>query len=157
MTDWFLLEDLKIRLSDEFKGFRLKNEVGSLVSMNIYLQNLPGSAPDKDEPIFPYIVVRGTQSRDVSWEEAYADILFVIGVYDEAADYQGYKDVMNAQERIRQNLLRNHMLNERYELVWPLTKLPSDDFADSTYPYFFGAVEARYKIPVIPQDLRDFD
>ena len=157
MTAWWLLEDLKDRLYTEFQDYQLKNETGTLATLNIYLQNLPGSGPNGDDPVFPYVAIRIMQTQDFDWETAYADILFVIGVYDEDSDYQGYKDVMNIQEKIRQNLCRDHMLNERYELVWPLTALPSDDFSDSAYPYFFGAVEARYKIPVIPQDLRDFD
>ncbi|MDR2648828.1 MAG: hypothetical protein LBB94_03815 [Clostridiales bacterium] len=157
MTVWFLLDDLKTRIAEELKDFRLKNETGERVPVNIYLQNLPASEPDKDESIFPYVVIRAMQAADISWEEAYADVMFIAGVFDDATDYQGYKDVMNIQEHIRQNLCREHMVNERYEMVWPLNILPSDDFSDSAYPYFFGAVDVRYKIPVIPQDLRAFD
>jgi hypothetical protein len=147
------METLKERLEVVFSSYRLKNEGGLLVPLNFYLQNLPAPKRNDDTPIFPHVVIRFEQSRDEGYETAYADVLFIAGVFDDDSEYQGYQDVMSILEKIRQEFLRDHMADGRFWLEFPLTVLTSDDFSASAYPYFFGVVESKWRIPVMTQNL----
>ena len=157
MTVWRLLEALKERLELEFTNFTLKDETGEQVPVKFFLQNLPGTESENDTRIFPHVVIRFEQMQDIDYETAIADVMFIVGVFDDDRFYQGYKDVINIQEKIRQNLCRDHLLDGRFILQWPLIVSTSDDFSDSTYPYFFGIVMTKWKIPVMLQNLEAFE
>ena len=157
MTIWRLLEALKERLEHEFKGFTLKDETGERVPLKFFLQNLPGTEAEYDTRIFPYVVIRFERLHDIDYETAFGDVLFVIGIFDDDRFYQGYKDVINIQEKIRQSLCRDHLLDGRFILQFPLSISTSDDFSDSTYPYFFGIVMTKWKVPVMLQNMEAFD
>jgi hypothetical protein len=147
---------LQDSLVDDFKqqlaGFLLKNSKGDRVNLNIYPQNLPAIKGQKDSEYFPYVVIRvmeGESKDDQGEEENTCKIAFIAGVYDEDDNYQGYKDVMNVTEKIKQRLKTKKFYDNQFELTLPLKWLIHDE---DTYPYYFGGIETNWKIPDIGMD-----
>jgi hypothetical protein len=95
--------------------------------------------------------------KDSDYDKATAEVLIIAGVYDENQNYQGYKDVMNILEGIRQALLREHILDERFVLDWPLEVMPSDDYSEERYPYYYGAILSNWRMPVMLQNLSEYE
>ena len=157
MTVWFLMEELKKALTAEFRELRLKNEDSLETGINFFQQNLPKPDDDEEKSYFPYVVIRFEGSQDKDYQTAVADILFIIGVFDDALNYQGYRDVMNIQESIRQMLLRNRIMAGQFILDWPLRVITNDDYSDTTYPYFYGAISTKWQIPVMLMDLEAYE
>ena len=157
MTVWCLLEALKERLEQEFDGFTLKDKTGESVPVKFFLQNLPKNKTGHAAQNFPHVMIRFDRLQDIDYETAIADVMFIVGIFDDDLCNQGYKDVINIQEKIRQNLCRDHILDGRFVLQWPLTVSTNDDFSDSSYPFFFGKIMTKWKIPVMLQNLEAFE
>lgn len=144
-----LVEDIKQELS----GFLLKNVKGESVNLNIYPQNLPAKKGQKDSEHFPYILVRiidgEAQEKDYGEVDDTCKIGFIIGIFDESDNYQGYKDTMNILDKIKQRLFSKKHYNNQFEIVYPYKWLIHDE---DTYPYYFGGAETNWKMPTINMD-----
>ena len=162
MTELLLIDELVKRLRELFRGYTLLNKSGILQEVKIFAQYLPQpsgiSIMDKElkgvnnyvsedyDNNFPCVIVKIDDVMDK--EEGNADmsecgVKLLCGIYDEAAESQGYRDVMNMQERIRENLLNDRVIGGRYLLKMPMyTKLLNDD----TWPVYFGEQKLIYEI-----------
>lgn len=143
-----LLEDLKQQLN----GILLKNAKGERINLNIYPQNLPAKKGQKDQDHFPYLLIRtmdGEDKDETGEEESTCKIAFIIGLYDDDDNYQGYKDVMNVIEKIKQRLKTKKYYSNQFELKLPLKWVIHDE---DTYPYYFGGIESNWKMPIINMD-----
>jgi hypothetical protein len=152
MTPTKLQDSLVADFKQELAGFLLKNSNGDRVNLNIYPQNLPAKKSQEDSEYFPYVVIRvmeGEDQDEQGEEEDICKIGFVIGVYDEDDNYQGYKDAMNVTEKIKQRLKRKKYYDNQFEFILPMKWLIHDE---DTYPYYFGGIETNWKIPSINMD-----
>ncbi len=152
MTPTRLQDSLVADLKKQLDCFLLKNVKGNIVNLNIYPQNLPAKKSQKDSDHFPYLLVRvmdGETQEGQGEEDNTCKIAFVVGIYDDTDNYQGYKDVMNIIEKIKQRLRIKRFYNNQFELTLPLKWLIHDE---DTYPYYFGGIETNWKIPIINMD-----
>lgn len=113
MTALILLEDLRTFIENAVKNFQLTSGK-SLAVPKVHTGYLP--MKDDDNPTFPYVIVRLTKITDA--KESTARIIILIGTQSE--DDGGYIDAWNVGERIRQALLMNRILSERFSLQLPL-------------------------------------
>lgn len=92
------------------------------------------------EEQFPYCIVKLDVGKSDDAQAAHIiSTKLIFGVYDDALDASGYKDILNMMEDIRRRFRTNPILNNRYavqdEISWAL---PDEDA--ETFPYFFGAM-----------------
>jgi hypothetical protein len=173
MTAAMLLDALRADLEGVFEGFALQtdaqtdagagcspSEAGELPApgagpIRFFLQNLP--APEMEDAFFPFVILRCNKLVDMEGVPyARAEVALVIGVYDPEDTFQGYRDVMNMQEKIRQRFLRDPLLDGRFVLEMPLECYAADDFSDVTYPYFYGGVSTVWRMPNMPLDSEEW-
>lgn len=145
MTSLILQQLLVEKVKELFKNFKLKNEKGNLVSLNIYPQSLPAKKGKKDESHFPYIIAK-LMDGSTNDKESKCKVAFIIGTYDDEDTYQGYKDVLNIIEKIRDKLLVERYYKQ-FQLTYPLDWVVHDE---DTYPFYFGAVETNWIVATPP-------
>ena len=175
MTELNLLDALVARLTERFTGYELKAKSRLLQEVKVIPQYLPQPSAvtvktdDEDEDIepqgytvtdieslFPCVIVK---IGDVIDKEAGAldqtrvNVQFIIGIYDDAKDCQGYRDVYNIIEVIRQDLLTmpDRVLDNRYRLEMPFT---SGLVPEQEWPFYFGYIDSNWETgrPTLPPE-----
>ena len=106
-----------------------------------------GYSPEDIESLFPCVIVKldeATDKEEGSLDQTRIKVVFLIGTYDESPDCQGYRDVLNIIETIRQELLSmpGRVLAKRYRLEMPLKNYLFDEQA---WPVYFGVVESSWE------------
>lgn len=141
MTPFELQEQLAIGISNTVNLQSTANKT----KFNVYKQNLPPKKDAKDDSMYPFCLITLVDGEQD--EEAIQDVVFTFGVKDSNSDYQGFRDVVNAIEKVRSFLIGNQEIGERFCLKFPLRWTYPD--STETYPFYFGAIIATYTIPQI--------
>jgi hypothetical protein len=146
MLQDMLVEEMKLILD----GYLYKNPLGDRVPMKVFAQHIPIRETDDDEYSAPYIVVRLDGGEDPGGESNNAvDIMIIVEVWDDTLDSQGYRDTMNAIQKIYQRFHENPNLNNRAvysgAFEWALQE-------NGEYPYFIGACTMRFYIPAVRRE-----
>ena len=175
MTELNLLDSLVARFSGIFSNYELKAKSGLLQTVRVFPQYLPQPSavnikPKEDneniepqgysatdiESNFPCVVVKlgdVTDREEGSLDQTRINVNILVGIYDENKDNQGYRDVWNIIEVIRQDLLTMpaRVLSERYRLEMPLK---SYMFNDDTWPVYLGQLETVWETgrPLMPKN-----
>lgn len=173
MTELTLLDALVDRYRERFRGYELPSKSGLLQEVKVIPQYLPQpsavtvkSDDDPVEPkgytvtdiesIFPCVIVKVGEVIDKeegALDQSRVHVQFIIGVYDDAPDCQGYRDVYNIIEVIRQDLLTMpaRILEGRYRLEMPLR---SDLIPEQEWPFYFGYIESVWDTgrPMMPKN-----
>ncbi len=166
MTQLGLIDALVAYLTELFKDYELKAKSGLLQTVKVFAQYLPqpkevevtvddedeqvtpeGYSAEDIESLFPCVIVKFDEMTDKEegpLDQSLIKINFLVGVYDEAADCQGYRDVLNIIETMRQELLSMpaRVLAKKYRLALPMK---SYLFEDSTFPVYFGVMESTWE------------
>jgi hypothetical protein len=167
-----LLDALVARLQAIFSDYALPAKGGEEKNIKIFSQYLPqpkgptvtpgGQAEDEElegvygpkdfEANFPCIIVKfdeGTDKEENTSDATRIAVRILVGAYDESPDCQGYRDVMNILETIRQELLTARYLERKYKLEMPFKWYL---FEDQPWPVFFGQIETVWETgrPVMP-------
>ena len=165
MTTINLIDALVARLTELFKNYELQSKSGLLQTVRVFAQYLPqpkpvtvdtddedteqitpqGYSPEDIESNFPCVIVKfdeATDREEGALDATRINARILIGVYDESPDCQGYRDVLNIIEVVRQELLENRVLDKRYRLEMPMK---SYLFDDQPYPIFFGQIETVWE------------
>lgn len=141
-----LLQDVLVEeIKALFNGFLLKNVEDKLSEINVHSQYLPYKTNIDDEEHFPYIIVRMMNGEEDE-EEAECKIVFVIGVYDESEDNQGFKDVLNIIEKIRQHIFKKQIFANQFICKYPLKWGVNEE---DVSPFYFGGIESSWSIAKI--------
>ncbi|MDR1875783.1 MAG: hypothetical protein LBQ90_12325, partial [Synergistaceae bacterium] len=101
--------------------------------------------PEDFEANFPCLIVKvdeGTDKEENAPDATRIGVRILIGTYDDAPDYQGYRDVLNIMERIRLELLTTRYLARKYRLEMPFKWYL---FEDQPWPVFFGCLETVWE------------
>ncbi|MBQ6773813.1 MAG: hypothetical protein IJQ56_09780 [Synergistaceae bacterium] len=106
-----------------------------------------GYAPEDIESLFPCVIVKldeATDKEEGALDQTRIKVNFLIGIYDESPDCQGYRDVLNIIETMRQELLSmpGRVLAQRYRLEMPLKSYLFDEQA---FPVYFGVIESAWE------------
>jgi hypothetical protein len=142
MTPLDLQDSLKIELTEVLSKVLLK----SGEQFNLYTQNLPPKKDAKDKSMFPYSLIKLGDGED-DLDDATQDIVIVFATYDNDQNYQGYRDVMNAIQKVREYLKEKQIIGQRYTVKYPIRWASPDD--SDTYPYYFGAILVTFNLPQI--------
>ncbi len=109
----------------------------------VFKQNMPPRKAEDDEPPCPYCLIGmgdGSDEADGSTQ----DIVIVFGIKDSTSDRQGYQDVLNAIQRVRQHFNEHRYVEDRAEIKLPIKWIPPED--DSNHPFYFGALLLTFDI-----------
>ena len=116
-----------------------------------------GYSPADIESNFPCVVVKldeATDREEGSLNAARINVRILVGTYDESADCQGYRDVLNIIKMVRQDLLTMpaRVLDKRYRLEMPMKSYLFDEQA---WPIYFGQIETVWETgrPIMPPNL----
>jgi hypothetical protein len=168
-----LVDALVMRFQEIFSDYALPAKGGAEKNIRFFSQFLPqpkgptvkpGGQVEDEEPEetygpedfeanFPCIVVKfdeGTDKEENAADATRIAVRILVGVYDESPDCQGYRDVMNIMETIRQDFLTTRYLERKYRLEMPFKWYL---FEDQPWPVFFGQIETAWETgrPVMPR------
>jgi hypothetical protein len=160
------------RFQEIFSDYTLPTKGGAEKNVKIFTQYLPQPkrptikprgevteeepddvyGPEDFEANFPCVIVKideGTDKEENTSDATRILVRILIGVYDDNPNCQGYRDVMNILETIRQDLLSNRYLERKYRLEMPFDWYL---FEDQPWPVFFGQIETLWETgrPVVP-------
>lgn len=142
MTPLRLQSALKSKVEKLLKSKMLLSQEGVEKSVQVFEQHLPRKAKSQirnpESTFYPSVIVyldEGNNER--------VKVLFVVATHDETGDNQGYKDAMNIVESVSQDLTRNPLLDEKFEMT------QCDWFYNEqdNYPYYFAWVETYWEMP----------
>lgn len=143
MTPLRLQYALKMKLEGIVKTKKLSSPEGTEKHIQVFEQHLPRKVKSQtrnpESTFYPCIIVyleEGSSER--------VKVLFIIGTHDVSDENQGYKDAMNIAEQISQELTREPLINQKYELA----ESPKWFYSDQdNYPYYFTWIETYWEIP----------
>lgn len=152
MTPLDLQDELCREVEKLFRGYRFDAPNGTRVPIHVYSQNIPVPDSDEDETeLIPYVIVRLNSGDDEGKKDSFNIVhaVFIVGVWDDKPDRQGYRDCMNVYQAIYQRFQQNPNLNGKAvfdgEFHWANQE---DDY----YPYSFGACSLSFRIPAIRRE-----
>lgn len=168
MVATFLQDDLIEELKEILKDFKLKTPTGALSEINIFAQNLPVPEALEQENLsreqlesgladeitaadpYPYIIVRIEEGEiKDEFSAQTVNTLLIIGVYENAYDKQGQKDVLNIIAKIYERFAKRDLLNKRYTLQYPITWTLQEE---ESYPYYFGGMSLGWETAAIRRE-----
>lgn len=153
MTTPIMLQDALVEeLKRLFKDYLYKHPVTKkLVPINVFSQHIPvNETDDEDDPV-PYIIVRLNSGKDAGTRESFhaVKLVIIIGIWDDALDSQGHRDVLNIINKIYARFQKEPNLSNIAvcdgEFNWVLQE-------DGYYPYFFGACSLNFNISAIRRE-----
>lgn len=163
-----LLDALVKRIEELFEEAPLLSaKDGTRKKVNVFAQFLPqprgltvkpkgeapigpqGYGPADIENNFPCVIVKLDEAQDKeegNLDQARAVVRILAGAYDDSPDCQGFRDVLEIVERVRQDLLTMpaRVLDRRYRLEMPMKWYL---FEDQPWPVFFGVLDTIWEIP----------
>ena len=151
MTPLDLQDELMEEMKRLFSDHLYKAPTGERVPINVYPQNIPVNETDDDEDPIPYIIVRLNNGDDNGNRDSNntVKLVIIIGIWDDALDNQGHRDVLNIIQKVYKRFHTNPNLNNKAvyagEFNWALQE-------DTYYPYSFGACSLSFHIPAIRRE-----
>lgn len=151
MTPLMLQDDLVNEIGSLLADYRYKEPSGGFAVVNVFAQNIPVLQTDEEDEPFPYIIVRLENGGDTGKGDSFntVNISIVIGIWDDSAEAQGHRDVMNVIQKIYERFHENPCLNGRAvytgEFEWVIRE-------DLYHPYFFGACGMSFRIPAVRRE-----
>lgn len=144
MTPLFLQDSLNKRIESILSPMEL---MGGRKFIG-YTQEAPPQREDKDDSLFPFFRVLLGEGEDGN-EDAVQDVVIVLATRDPSRDRQGYRDVMNAIQRLREHFSKDPDISRRFTIQKPIRWRPPDP-GDNTFPEFYGAIQFKVELPQVP-------
>ena len=175
MMEIGLLDALVAFLKEIFADYQLPAKSGLLQNVRVFAQYMPqpeavevntddeattplGYSATDIESNFPCVIVKldNTTIREENTIDAVRiNVRFLVCTYDESADCQGYRDVLNIIDKIKEAILtmQARVLARKYKLEMPLK---SYLFEEQAWPIFLGQIETVWETgrPLMPNHPR---
>lgn len=150
---YLLLQSLALRLALIFEGtvFRdpsVEDETddAAFIQPRIFVGSLPPKRRmDKQKEDYPFMVVRGPDGEDRDGEsDVSAEI--ICGIYTAGDEESGTNDIHNIIDRVRQGILKERIVDNRFELQTPVNwTTGADEERNQPHPFYIGRVSATWK------------
>lgn len=152
MTPLDLQDELVEEMSRILDGYTYKTPGGERIPINVFSQNIPLNETDDEEDPVPYMIVRLNSGEDDGTRDSFntVSVVVIVGLWDDALDLQGHRDLMNIIQKVYQRFqatpyLRNKKAAYAGEFKWALQD-------DSYYPYNFGACHMKFNIAAVRRE-----
>ncbi|MCM3141305.1 hypothetical protein [Brevibacillus sp. MER 51] len=147
MTPVLLMRSLKSFLEEVVANVELTSPKGVLTQPKVFLEALPQKAASSQEEDFPFVIIRAMGGEDQDGK-ASVSINLLVGTHSK--DDDGFIDVLNIIEDVRQSLLKNRVVGGSFRLDLPLKwKL----FDEQPYPGWIGEINTLWEIPRVEQEV----
>lgn len=151
MTPLELQDELVCEMGRLLSGCTYRTPEGEYIPIHVFAQNIPvNEMEDEDDPV-PYLIVRLDSGEDDGTRESFntVSIVVIVGIWDDALDAQGHRDVMNIIQKIYQRFHENPDLNRKAvyagDFKWAIQN-------DTYYPYTFGACHIKFRIAAVRRE-----
>lgn len=151
MTPLDLQDELVEELKRLLANYLYKEPGGGRVPIKVFAQNIPINETDDEADPIPYIIVRLNSGEDKGDRDSFntVKLVIIIGIWDDATDTQGHRDVSNIIQKIYHRFQTKPNLNGKAvfngEFDWALQE-------DNYYPYSFGACSLIFNISAIRRE-----
>lgn len=142
MTPRMLIKALARELRELLKDFKLLAEYQPDRKIRVYEQIIP-LAHSRDDTFFPNVVVYLVRV-DEDGDDSIATVNLSAGVYG-GEDEEGWQDLFNIAEKIRQFVLTHPIIDGRFQLETPIYFAPVPP-NEQPEPFFFFDCVVRYRI-----------
>lgn len=148
MTPVLLMRSLKTSLEGVVENVELTSPKGVLTKPQVFLEQLPQKSASSQEEDFPFIIVRAAGGEDADGNKSTMKINLIIGTYSK--DDDGFIDVLNLFEGIRQALLKKRIVGKSFRMelpfVWRL-------FDEQPWPGWIGEINTLWTIPQVQEEV----
>jgi hypothetical protein len=118
MIPIMLIDELCLFVQGVVKEILLPTSQGELKTPTVHPGYLPfKGAASEDAAEYPLIIVRLLNGDD-NEDGSKATVQIIVGTYGE--DSQGWREVLNILERIRQSLFKTRTIAKKYRIEYPL-------------------------------------
>ncbi|MDP5277145.1 hypothetical protein [Chengkuizengella axinellae] len=150
MTPALLIQSLCKFLEGVVENYTLESNIKTLKTPQIVDGFLPPKKGNQPEAEFPYIIVRLVEGEDEK-EESTTTIKMLFGTYSE--DVQGFHDVLNLMEKVRQALLKKRTIDNKFRMELPYKwEVPEEQ----PHPEWFGMSISKWIIPKVLEENMNF-
>lgn len=121
-----------------WSGFIPRNEVGAVQ---------PGEIT-----VYPAIIVQAKQGIQTTEDSDLVEVDVLIGCFDDTKDQQGYRDVINVIQRLKDRVSEVSIIRERFPRRLPIKWVVNryvGGVSTNYYPYFFGEMTFMFELPVM--------
>lgn len=143
MTPMDLIETMAKFCEKVLSDYEMVAEYQGEKKISIYRQNIP--IPNfRNDTFLPCVVVSVEKVIDTEDFESVAILVLTIQVYG-GENEEGWRDLFNIAERLRQMILLNPMLGEKYPLELPV-EFEVSEYLEQPKPFFIGELAMAYKV-----------
>ncbi|MFA9464047.1 MAG: hypothetical protein ACERKN_07110 [Velocimicrobium sp.] len=155
MLDIYLQDALVEEVKSVLSGYHSWNKKKEYSVVNVYAQELPKKRTKEEKEPFPYVLVCLDEENIVDIESDFnVKIYFLIGTYDDDAECQGHRDVLNISNKIYQHFVQKRFIQDRYKIIYPINiKLQTEN---ETFPYYYGVLFTNWKLEKMEQEEDEF-
>lgn len=140
MTPIILLDELTAALEKVLAGYKMIAELQPPKPVTVYKQYMPVDEFE-NETFYPAVTVQ-IRSVEDDGGETVATVLITIGVFG-GHKTDGWRDLLNIAEHIRQFLLENPIIAKKFPLKMPAA---FELLAEQPEPFYFGNLAVRYVV-----------
>ena len=151
MTPLELQDELVDEVGRILDGYAYKSPGGNRTPINVFPQNLPMNETDDEADPIPYAIVRLSGGEDGGSRDSFniVSVIIIIGIWDDALDSQGHRDVMNIIQKIYQRFHEDPGLHRKAAYAGGFKWALQDD---AYYPYSFGACHMKFHIAAVRRE-----
>ncbi len=151
MTPLELQDELVGEIGRILDGHAYKTPEGERVPIHVFAQNIPMNETDEESDPIPYIIVRLSSGEDDGGRESFntVSLVIIVGIWDDALDAQGHRDVMNIIQKIYHRFHKDPDLNRKAAYAGGFKWAMQDD---AYYPYCFGACHMKFHIAAVRRE-----
>jgi hypothetical protein len=150
---YLLLQALALQLAEIFDGTVFRDpsvedetDAAAFIAPRIFVGSLPAKRRfDQQKEDYPFIVARGPDGEDQDGESGVSAEI-ICGIYTAGDEVAGTNDIHNIIDRVRLALLKNRIVDNRFELQTPVTwTTGADEERNQPHPFYVGRVSATWK------------
>ncbi|MCU6685669.1 hypothetical protein OCV99_03695 [Dorea acetigenes] len=158
MTPLMLQSDLVTEIEDILKDVITKNTAGETVTgIKGYEYRLPIIESDEEDEsqFFPYFIVRTSEGRTEDDDSPWlVTVDIILGICENDKDAPGHKNILVMIQRITDRFASEPLLNGKYRAEQNMEWAVQDE---DTYPFYFGGVEIKFRVPKIGRRIPNYD
>jgi hypothetical protein len=120
-----------------WSGFIPRDQVGAI---------MPG-----DITTYPCIIIQAKSGLQTIQSEL-VEVDVVLGTFDDTPDQQGYRDLSNMVQRLKDRLREQDIIRERFPLRMPLKWVINRYYGGAStnyFPYFFAEMTLNFELEVM--------
>ncbi len=154
MTPAMLVSNLVDEIKDATKNYIMEAEYQEDKSISVYAQHIPDAEFENDS-FYPLIIVSLESLADsepnTGRDFSVATIGLTFGVFAEVPN--GWRDLLNLMESVRQRVLTKRTIANKYRLILP-TKF--ETIERQPYPFWYGYGTLTYTVAQPQEKLPEY-